>query len=166
MKKTARSTKITDPEALIAIRLAKSINELHEEHLTRWDRWADKLSGFVGSWTFIITFIIVLVLWIATNSIQLLLRSPYDPYPFILLNLVLSCIAAIQAPVILMSQNREEARDRLRGEHDFQIDQKAEILIEDIILRLKQLEQNQQTALKKQEMVLQSLTAYTKNPKK
>ena len=86
------------------------------------------MAAGAGSWRFIIGFAIILIIWIVLNSV-ILLWKPFDPYPFILLNLVLSCIAAIQAPIILMSQNREEAKDRLRSEHDYRVNLKAELEI-------------------------------------
>jgi len=95
---------------------------------TLGDRLSDKISSFGGSWKFIIFFGAVLLVWIAANSLVLLWR-PFDPYPFILLNLVLSTLAAVQAPIILMSQNRMEARDRLRSENDYKINLKAELEI-------------------------------------
>jgi uncharacterized membrane protein len=108
--------------------LAKNVNVEFDQKLTLGERLADKVAEFGGSWRFIITFFIVMVIWIIMNSV-LLLRKPFDPYPFILLNLVLSCLAAIQAPVIMMSQNRQEAKDRLRSEQDYQINLKAELEI-------------------------------------
>jgi uncharacterized membrane protein len=86
------------------------------------------VARFGGSWAFIISFGIFLLLWMAVNSF-FLLRKPFDPYPFILLNLILSSIAALQAPIIMMSQNRQEAKDRLRAEHDYQVNLKAELEI-------------------------------------
>jgi uncharacterized membrane protein len=91
-------------------------------------RMADTIATFGGSWAFILTFGTLLVLWIAVNVFVLAAR-PFDPYPFILLNLILSCIAAFQAPVIMMSQNRQEARDRLRAENDYKVNLKAELEI-------------------------------------
>lgn len=91
------------------------------------DRLADRIAEFGGSWTFIICFFTVLFTWMATNFF--LLTHPFDPYPFILLNLVLSCLAAIQAPIIMMSQNRQEAKDRMRSEHDYKVNLKAELEI-------------------------------------
>jgi uncharacterized membrane protein len=91
-------------------------------------RIADKVALFGGSWKFIIIFAIILFSWIFINS-YLLLKKPFDPYPFILLNLILSCLAAIQAPVIMMSQNRQEAKDRARAQNDYQVNLKAEIEI-------------------------------------
>jgi uncharacterized membrane protein len=99
-----------------------------EEQLTVGQRLSDRMASFGGSWTFIIIFGTVLLLWITANAAVLLWR-PFDPYPFILLNLILSCLAAIQAPIIMMSQNRQEAKDRLRAEHDYQINLKAELEI-------------------------------------
>jgi uncharacterized membrane protein len=92
------------------------------------DRVADKIASFGGSWRFIIGFGIFLLVWVLTN-IWVLTSHPFDPYPFILLNLILSCIAALQAPVIMMSQNRQEARDRQRAENDYKINLKAELEI-------------------------------------
>jgi len=93
------------------------------------DRLADRVANFGGSWPFIITFFAFIVVWMIINSI-LLMNKAYDPYPFILLNLILSCLAAIQAPIIMMSQNRKESKDRLRSENDLKIDLKAEIEIQ------------------------------------
>lgn len=108
--------------------LAKNINLEFEQQLTLGERLADKVAEFGGSWSFIITFLTVMGIWIAFN-IGFLLSGPFDPYPFILLNLVLSCIAALQAPIIMMSQNRQESKDRLRAEHDYQVNLKAELEI-------------------------------------
>jgi uncharacterized membrane protein len=99
-----------------------------ERGLTLGQRLADRVAIFGGSWTFLMLFALFMTVWIGANSIALLAR-PFDPYPFILLNLILSCIAAVQAPVIMMSQNRQEAKDRVRGQHDYQINLKAELEI-------------------------------------
>ncbi len=108
--------------------VSRNINKEFESSLTLGERLADRLADFGGSWTFISIFMTVLIIWMAINT-WILLTRPFDPYPYILLNLVLSCLAAIQAPVILMSQNRQEARDRLQSDHDYQINIKAEIEI-------------------------------------
>jgi uncharacterized membrane protein len=92
------------------------------------ERLSDKIAEFGGSWAFIISFFSFILLWIAVNLFLLSTRA-YDPYPFILLNLILSCLAAIQAPIIMMSQNRQEQKDRLRAEHDYQVNLKAELEI-------------------------------------
>jgi uncharacterized membrane protein len=108
--------------------LSKDINNEFAGQLTIGDRMADGLAAFGGSWRFISIFGTVLLVWIAINSV-ILMNKPFDPYPFILLNLVLSCLAAIQAPVIMMSQNRQEAKDRLRSQHDYMVNLKAELEI-------------------------------------
>jgi uncharacterized membrane protein len=108
--------------------LSRNVNEAFEGRLTLGQRVADRVASFGGSWRFISIFAGILVVWVAANS-AVLIRRPFDPYPFILLNLVLSCLAAIQAPIIMMSQNRLEARDRLRGEEDYKVNLKAEIEI-------------------------------------
>ena len=108
--------------------LTRDVNQEFEEKRTLGQRLADRLAAFGGSWKFITIFMGVLFGWIILNSIVLITRR-FDPFPFILLNLILSCLAAIQAPVIMMSQNRQEAKDRLRAQHDYQINLKAEIEI-------------------------------------
>jgi uncharacterized membrane protein len=108
--------------------LSKNINLEFEQELTPWEKLSDKVATFGGSWSFILGFGLTLVIWVTINTVALL-RQPFDPYPYILLNLVLSCLAAVQAPVILMSQNRQEAKDRLRSEHDYQVNLKAELEI-------------------------------------
>ncbi len=111
--------------------LSRNINVEFDRELTVGEQVADQVAEFGGSWRFIISFGVVLAVWIVVNSVALL-REPFDPYPYILLNLVLSCLAALQAPVIMMSQNRQEARDRLRAEHDYRINLKAELEIRHI----------------------------------
>ena len=120
--------KLTDYETI-----SINIDKEFETELKFGERLSDKLASFGGSWRFIIIFATILFIWIAINSYFLLSR-PFDPYPFILLNLILSCLAAIQAPVIMMSQNRQEARDRKRAEEDYKINLKSE-------LELRQLHQ-------------------------
>jgi uncharacterized membrane protein len=108
--------------------LSSDVNKEFDRDLTFGERLADRIADFGGSWRFIILFSGVLLLWVALNSFALLWR-PFDPYPFILLNLFLSCLAAMQAPVIMMSQNRLEEKDRLRGEYDYRVNLKAELEI-------------------------------------
>ena len=108
--------------------LSSDVDAEFTKERTFGEKLADRLAAFGGSWTFIIIFFVILLVWIAVNSF-LLLKKPFDPYPFILLNLVLSCLAAMQAPVIMMSQNRQEDRDRLRSQHDYQVNLKAELEI-------------------------------------
>ena len=102
--------------------------EEYDEKLTFGQRVADKMALFGGSWKFIIIFGIILFTWIGVNAF-ILVKKPFDPFPFILLNLILSCLAAIQAPVIMMSQNRQESKDRSRSQNDYQVNLKAEIEI-------------------------------------
>jgi uncharacterized membrane protein len=108
--------------------LSENIEEAIEENFTLGQRLADKIATFGGSWTFIIIFFVFILAWMGIN-IWLLTTKTFDPFPFILLNLILSCLAAIQAPIIMMSQNRKEEKDRLRGENDYKINLKAELEI-------------------------------------
>lgn len=108
---------------LVRVRAARNANEMIEQEATVGDRLADTVAGFGGSWSFIITFAAVLVVYTAANIV--LGRSAWDPYPFILLNLFLSMLAALQAPIIMMSQNRQDAKDRLRSELDFDVNRRA-----------------------------------------
>ncbi|GEO11672.1 DUF1003 domain-containing protein [Segetibacter aerophilus] len=109
--------------------LSENIEDELEEKLTFGQRIADHIATFGGSWTFIISFFCFIVVWMGIN-IWMLSNKPFDPYPFILLNLILSCLAAIQAPIIMMSQNRQEHKDRIRSEHDYKINLKAELEIQ------------------------------------
>src|SRR5712671_7569273 len=104
--------------------LSSDIEKQFEKELTFGERLSDRIAEFGGSWKFLISFGAVIFVWIGAN-IVLLATKPFDPYPFILLNLILSCLAAVQAPVIMMSQNRAELRDRLRSENDYKINLKA-----------------------------------------
>ena len=104
--------------------------ESEKEKYTLGQRAADAIAKFAGSWAFIFSFTGVLVLWMVINTV--LAAKAFDPYPFILLNLVLSCVAAIQAPLIMMSQNRQEEKDRRRAENDYKVNLKTEIMIEDL----------------------------------
>ena len=131
-----------EADVLISIKeqeiLSRNINPEFDRKLTIGERLADKVADFGGSWRFIIIFFLLMVIWIGINT-AVLLGRPFDPYPFILLNLILSCLAAIQAPIIMMSQNRQEAKDRLRAEHDYQVNLKAEIEIRQLHIKLDQL---------------------------
>ena len=108
--------------------LSMNVDAEFEQKWTLGERVADRIAEFGGSWKFVIGFGVFIALWVLMNSLVLLWR-PVDPYPYILLNLVLSCLAAFQAPVIMMSQNRQEAKDRLRSQHDYQVNLKAELEI-------------------------------------
>ena len=121
-----------DKDVIEAIRnnsvLSENIEESIGGKLTTGQKLADKIAVFGGSWTFIMFFFSFILLWMGIN-IWILASKPFDPYPFILLNLILSCLAAIQAPIIMMSQNRKEQKDRLRSENDYKINLKAEFEI-------------------------------------
>jgi uncharacterized membrane protein len=123
---------IIDEDVMDAIKnnaiLSENIQEEIETELSFGEKIADKVASFGGSWTFIIAFFSFILIWMLIN-IFVLASKPFDPYPFILLNLILSCLAAIQAPIIMMSQNRQEQKDRQRSEHDYKINLKAELEI-------------------------------------
>lgn len=108
--------------------ISANTNEEISSSRTFGERLADVIASFGGSWTFLICFAAAMAIWIIVNTL-ILATKPFDPYPFILLNLLLSCLASVQAPVIMMSQNRQEAKDRVRAEHDYQVNLKAELEI-------------------------------------
>jgi uncharacterized membrane protein len=138
--------------------LATNVDREFERERTRGERWADRIAAFGGSWTFLMGFGAFTALWIAMNSLVLFWR-PVDPYPFILLNLLLSCLAAIQAPIIMMSQNRQEAKDRLRSQHDYQVNLKAELEIRHLHEKVDHLLSHQWERLVQiQELQLELLT--------
>jgi uncharacterized membrane protein len=118
--------------------VAQNLGALFERELTFGEQMSDRLAAFGGSWGFIGVFALVMAAWILANSL-IVWWQPFDPYPFILLNLVLSCLAAIQAPIIMMSQNRQEAKDRRRGEYDYRVDLKAELEIRQLHAKLDML---------------------------
>lgn len=118
--------------------LAMNVDAESDKTWTLGERLADRMADFAGSWTFLICFGMFMTAWIIMNSMVLYFK-PLDPFPFILLNLVLSFIAAIQAPIIMMSQNRQESRDRLRSQHDYQINLKAELEIRHLNEKLDHL---------------------------
>lgn len=130
---------------LLTHTVAKNTNHRSGGSPSLGERVADKLAKTAGSWPFIFSFIAFLFAWILVNAF--LLAKAYDPYPFILLNLFLSCVAALQAPVIMMSQNREEEKDRIRAENDYKVNLKAEIIIEDLHVKLDQMIENQEAIL-------------------
>ena len=108
--------------------LSANVDAEQEQAWSFGERLADRIASFGGSWSFLILFMLFIAVWIAMNSLVMFFR-PLDPFPYILLNLLLSCLAAVQAPIIMMSQNRQEARDRVRAEHDYQVNLKAELEI-------------------------------------
>jgi uncharacterized membrane protein len=124
-------------QQLVRVRAARNPNEMIESEATFGERIADAVAGFGGSWTFILSFLAILVVYTLMNSA--LGRSAWDPYPFILLNLFLSMLAALQAPVIMMSQNRQDTKDRLRGELDFAVNRRAESEVQGLSRKLNVL---------------------------
>lgn len=130
-------------EELIRQLISTEITENSDktEKITFGQRAADAVARFAGSWAFIFSFIGVMIVWMVVNVI--LATRAFDAYPFILLNLVLSCIAAVQAPLIMMSQNRQEAKDRARAENDYKINLKNELIIDDLYKKITQILENQ-----------------------
>ena len=133
---------MTDEEVLNLLADSKiSVSpESGKEKYTLGQRAADAIAKFAGSWAFIFSFTGGLVLWMVINTVMA--ARAFDPYPFILLNLVLSCVAAIQAPLIMMSQNRQEEKDRRRAENDYKVNLKTEIMIEDLYDKVRFLQSN------------------------
>ena len=135
-------------DLLIDQPIAIDVDKQEEAKMTKSDKIADKVSEIAGSWTFIITFMIFLVSWIILNSVILVGKDSIDPYPFILLNLVLSCISALQAPFIMMSQNRQAAKDSLRNQNDYRTDLKSELILEDLHDKMEEILKNQRKIIK------------------
>ena len=147
---TAQERKVLTKLASRA-RISEDINTTFSSQMTFGDRLADSVAAFGGSWTFIILFFIVLAAWVSANTILLGNIDAFDPYPFIFLNLVLSMIAAIQAPIIMMSQNRQSAKDRLVAGHDYEINLKAELEILSLHEKLDDVRQEKLATLMKQQ---------------
>lgn len=124
-------------DELTELLLKNKISVSDNKKITFGQRASDKLAEFAGSWFFIIAFTLFLIIWVLINVY--FLKNPFDPYPFIMLNLVLSCVAAIQAPLIMMSQKRQEQKDRERAEDDFKINLKCEIILENLHRKLDEL---------------------------
>ena len=143
-------------------------NLLHPpiEILSRGQSISDKVARFGGSWKFIILFGFVLLLWIVFNSV-VLMKDRFDPYPFILMNLILSCIAALQAPIIMMSQNRQEEKDRKRSENDYQVNLKAELEVRGLHQKMDLLLEEQiQILFKNQAKQMEALQSIQEELKK
>lgn len=148
--------------------IAANVNETFEGQLTTPEKLSDWLASFGGSWSFLTLFMATTAIWMMINS-HWLQSHPFDPYPFILLNLVLSCLAAIQAPVILMSQKRQESKDRMRSEYDFQVNFRAELEIRLLHAKLDQLLSHQwQRLLEIQQVqmeMMEQLTSQQRSPR-
>lgn len=146
---------LTDEELMSEI-LSTNVSENsekneREEKITFGQKAADAVARFAGSWAFIFSFIAVMVIWMVMNV--LLAAKAFDAYPFILLNLVLSCIAAVQAPLIMMSQNRQEVKDRKRAENDYRVNLKSEFVIDALYKKLESVSEMQKKIFKKLEVL-------------
>ena len=128
-------------------RVSENTDKQTKKSYTIGQRAADKIAKFAGSWAFIFSFVGVLVAWMVLNIVMA--SGAFDPYPFILLNLVLSCVAAVQAPLIMMSQNRQEEKDRRRAENNYKVNLKTEIMIEDLHDKMNKILEIQEEILKK-----------------
>ncbi len=126
-----------DDEEKVHLLLNKTVSENNECKESFGERASDRLSSLAGSWTFVIGFTLLLLVWITVNTV--LAAKSFDPYPFILLNLVLSCVSAIQAPLIMMSQKRQDEKDRRRSENDYKINLKCEILLKNMHYKLDRI---------------------------
>ena len=126
-----------DDEEKVHLLLNKTVSENNECKESFGQRASDRLSSLAGSWTFVIGFTLLLLVWITVNTV--LAAKSFDPYPFILLNLVLSCVSAIQAPLIMMSQKRQDEKDRRRSENDYKINLKCEILLKNMQYKLDRI---------------------------
>lgn len=135
-------------DLLIDQPISIDVDKLEETKMTRGDKVADKISEIAGSWVFILGFSCFLFFWVILNTILLKDGNEIDPYPFILLNLVLSCIAALQAPIIMMSQNRQAEKDSLRNQNDYRTDLKSELILEALHDQLEVVQRNQKQILK------------------
>lgn len=128
--------------------IAIDVDKQEEAKMTFSDRVADKVSEICGSWLFIIVFMVFLIGWIILNTVILTTEKSIDPYPYILLNLVLSCISALQAPIIMMSQNRQAAKDSLRNQNDYRTDLKSELILESLHDHINDVIKNQKKIIK------------------
>ncbi len=133
-------------EMLIDKPITIDVDKQEDKCLTRGEKLADKLSEVAGSWSFIIGFSLFIVIWIIINLI--IMRNAIDPYPFILLNLLLSCLASLQAPIIMMSQNRQAKKDSLRNQNDYQIDLKSELILERLHEEIQESLRNERLIIK------------------
>ena len=133
-------------ELLIDRPISVDIDKAQDSNLKCGDKLADKVAEIAGSWPFIIVFSLFLIGWVIFNGI-LFKNNAIDEYPFILLNLLLSCIAALQAPIIMMSQNRQAKKDSLRNQNDYQVDLKSELILEDLHDNMKKILNNQKRIL-------------------
>ena len=147
---TVMGRRLRSTDELLRTHVSRNVNEEEEERLTFGERIADRVATFGGSWTFIILFGFILASWMAVNA-YLLAAHPFDPYPFILLNLGLSALAALQAPVIMMSQNRQATKDRLKADLDYQVNLKAELEVAQLHGKIDRIYEQMQAAFARME---------------
>ncbi|HZQ91494.1 MAG TPA: DUF1003 domain-containing protein [Terriglobales bacterium] len=145
---TIMGRRLRSTDELLRTRVSRNPNVEEEEMLTFGQRVADKVAAFGGSWTFIISFAVLLVAWTGVNTF-ILLEKAFDPYPYILLNLFLSMLAALQAPVIMMSQNRQSAKDRLKADLDYEVNLKAELEVAQLHNKLDRIYEEVRLAIYK-----------------
>ncbi len=152
-----------DEEDILHMMLEKKVSVDVDRRLgekpTLGERTADKIARFAGSWGFIFSFTALLLAWMLGNN--LMAARAFDAYPYILLNLVLSCVAAIQAPLIMMSQNRREEKDRIRAENDYKVNLKAEFIVEDLHKKMDQILENQQMLVQR---IAGTVPDFSENP--
>ena len=147
--------------------LTTNCNDQHDNKTSLGERAADRVANFGGSWSFVIGFTFFILIWMSINTYWFFHPEIFDPYPFILLNLALSCIAALQAPIIMMSQNRQNAKDRIRAENEYKVSLKAELEIRNLTSKLDQLMHKQWShLLEMQQMQLETLNQLNEKKKK
>ena len=152
-------------DLLIDQPISIDVDKQEESKMTRGDRLADKLSEVAGSWGFILGFSAFLIFWIVLNAFILRGDNKIDEYPFILLNLLLSCLAALQAPVIMMSQNRQAKKDSLRNQNDYRTDLKSELILEELHSKMEKIIKNQKEIKEEKELLKNSNRRYHKKTK-
>lgn len=135
-------------DLLVEQPVAIDVDKQEAQKMSFGDRAADKVSEVAGSWAFVLGFLLFLIVWIIVNTFILMDEGAPDPFPYVLLNLVLSCIAAIQAPIIMMSQNRQAAKDSLRNQNDYRTDLKSELILESLHDHINEVLKNQKRIIK------------------
>lgn len=135
-------------DLLVEQPIAIDVDKQEAQKMSFGDRAADKVSEIAGSWAFVLGFLLFLIVWIIVNTFILMDEGAPDPFPYVLLNLVLSCIAAIQAPIIMMSQNRQAAKDSLRNQNDYRTDLKSELILESLHDHINEVLKNQKRIIK------------------
>ena len=135
-------------DLLVEQPIAIDVDKQESQKMSFGDKAADKVSEIAGSWAFVLGFMLFLIIWIVINTFILIDEGAPDPFPYVLLNLVLSCIAAIQAPIIMMSQNRQAAKDSLRNQNDYRTDLKSELILESLHDHINEVLNNQKKIIK------------------